>query len=85
MPASAAATLSNTARLMGLIPRMSITEWTTITSFVPTSGPNVRWPDAIGVTMIFGMPIGRPIIALAPSTAPSAPPSAAAPCNRPSR
>ena len=53
---------------------MSTTEWTTITSRVPTSGPKRRWPEAIGVTMILGMPIGSDSMALAPSTAPSAPP-----------
>ena len=38
--------------------------------------PEPRCPDAIGVTMILGMPIGSmQRIALAPSTAPSAPPS----------
>ena len=58
MPAIAAATLSKIVVLIGLSPRMSTTEWTTITSRVPTSGPNRRWPEAIGVTMILGMPIG---------------------------
>ena len=74
MPAIAAATLSKIVVLIGFRPRMSTTEWTTITSRVPTSGPKRRWPEAIGVTMIFGMPIGSDSIALAPSTAPSAPP-----------
>ncbi len=79
MPAIAAATLSKIVVLIGLSPRMSTTECTTITSRVPTSGPNRRFPDAIGVTMILGMPIGRHSIALAPSTAPSAPPSVSTP------
>ena len=63
MPASAAATLSKTAVLIGFNPRMSVTECTTITSFVPTSVPNRRCPDAIGVTITFGIPIGNPVIA----------------------
>ena len=62
-----------------------MTECTTITSRVPMSGPKRRWPDAIGVTMIFGTPIGSAIIALAPSTAPSAPPRQTTPSSRPPR
>ena len=76
MPAIAAATLSKIVVLIGFSPRMSTTECTTITSRVPTSGPKRRFPDAIGVTMIFGIPIGSDSMALAPSTAPSAPPRA---------
>ena len=77
MPARAAATLSKTAIEIGFRPRMSTTECTTMTSLVPTSGPKRRRPDAMGVTSTLGTPIGRHVIALAPSTAPSAPPSAA--------
>ena len=85
MPAIAAATLSKIVVLIGFSPRMSTTECTTITSRVPTSGPKRRWPDAIGVTMIFGTPIGSDSMALAPSTAPSAPPRHSTPSSRPSR
>ena len=38
---------------------MSTTECTTITSRVPTRGPNRRFPEAMGVTMILGTPIGQ--------------------------
>ncbi len=85
MPAIAAATLSKIVVLIGFSPRMSMTECTTITSRVPTSGPKRRCPDAIGVTMILGMPIGSDSIALAPRTAPSAPPRQSTPSSRRSR
>ena len=58
---------------------MSITECMTMMSRVPMSGPKCRSPEAMGVTMILGMPIGSAFIAAAPSTAPSAPPRQSTP------
>ena len=48
MPTTAAAALSNTAREIGLIPRMSVTECMTSVSPSPTNGPNGRRPEALG-------------------------------------
>ena len=66
MPATAAAALSNTARAIGLSPRMSTTECRTSTSLSPTKGPNARRPEALGVTISFGTPTGSACIAAAP-------------------
>ena len=74
MPATAAATLSKTCRAIWLSPRMSTTEWTTIMSRVPTSGPKSCRPEAMGEMTTLGAPMGNLISAAAVITAPSAPP-----------
>ena len=84
MPATAAAALSNTARAIGLRPRMSTTECMTSTSLSPTKGPNARRPEALGVTISLGTPTGSACIAAAPRRAPSAPPRQSTPSRRPS-
>ena len=56
MPTTAAAALSNTAREIGLSPRMSVTECMTSVSPSPMNGPNGRRPDALGETISFGHP-----------------------------
>ena len=82
MPTTAAAALSNTAREIGLRPRMSVTECITSVSPSPTKGPNGRRPEALGDTISFGTPTGSAAIAAAPSSAPSAPPRQSAPSTR---
>ena len=47
---------------------MSTTEWMTAMSDVPTNGPKVRWPEAIGETMVLGMPSGSSCITAAART-----------------
>ena len=79
MPTTAAAALSNTAREIGLRPRMSVTECITSVSPSPMKGPNGRRPDALGDTISFGTPTGSAAIAAAPRRAPSAPPRQSTP------
>ena len=59
IPTMDAAALSKTARLIGLMPRMSITEWITMMSRVPMRVPKWRLPEAIGVTMYLGHADGQ--------------------------
>ena len=54
MPASAAATLSNTAWLIGLMPRMSIDRVNHHHILGADERAERRCPEAMGVTMIFG-------------------------------
>ena len=63
MPTIAAVALSNTAREIGCSPRMSTTECRTIVSVSPMNGPNARRPDALGLTISFGIPSGSACIA----------------------
>ena len=70
MPTTAAAALSNTARAIGLSPRMSTTECSTSTSDSPMNGAKARRPEALGETITFGTPSGSACIATAPRIAP---------------